>query len=248
MEGRALVVHGTNMLVRGFQAAAPDQRAPDGSPTNALSATARGLRRALAFKEPDRAIAVVDSRSVEGPPLLRSQVPRLPALLAAHGLEVVESDGDAAALVASYVRSAVEAGMDVVVVGADKRLAQLVGGRVWWYEPFKDVRYTPEIVQKRFEVPPEQVAGWLALVGDDGALPGVRGIGKKGATALIDSWGDVESSLASLGEKGSDRQRPAGCRRGGDHRARPRPAGLRPPPAGSLGRPRLSGNRRGFVE
>ena len=63
---------------------------------------------------------------------------------------------------------ALDAGDDAIVVGVDKRYAQLVSDRVWWYDANKDARYTPEIVQKRFGVPPAQVAEWLALVGDDG--------------------------------------------------------------------------------
>ncbi len=77
----------------------------------------------------------------------------------------------------------------------DKRFAQLVGERLWWYDANKDARYTPEMVQKRFLVEPAKVAGWLALVGDDDALPGVAGIGAKGATSLIEAHGSVERAL-----------------------------------------------------
>ena len=199
MDGRALVVHATDVLLRGFHTAATDMQAPDGTPTNALHALTGGLRRALAFKIPDRAVAVLQAGELDGPDLLIAQTPRLPSLIETHGIQVVTS-ADAAQTVASYVRQAVEAGLDVVVVGGDKRLAQLVGERVWWYEPFKDVRYTPEIVRKRFEVLPEKVSEWLALVGDDGVLPGVKGIGKKGATSLIETYGDVPTALESIDE------------------------------------------------
>src|SRR6185295_9569629 len=79
----------------------------------------------------------------------------------------------------------------------DKRFAQLVGDRLWWYDANKDARYTSEMVQKRFLVPPAQVAEWLALVGDDDALPGVAGIGAKGAAGLLEAHGSVEHALAN---------------------------------------------------
>src|SRR5438270_862079 len=98
-------------------------------------------------------------------------------------------------------KAAVDAGDDVVVAGVDKRYAQLVSDRLWWYDANKDVRYTPEIVQKRFNVPPANVGEWLALVGDDSGnevLPGIKGIGAKGATALIQAHGSIASAMEKL--------------------------------------------------
>ncbi len=83
-----------------------------------------------------------------------------------------------------------------MIVGIDKRLSQLVSDRVWWYDANKDARYTPDMVKKRFNVGPDRVAEWLALVGDDDQLPGVAGIGAKGATQLIEGHGSVPAALA----------------------------------------------------
>jgi DNA polymerase-1 len=109
---------------------------------------------------------------------------------------VVEAS-DEPHVVASYTRAAVAAGDDVVIVGVDKRFAQLVTETVWWYDANKDARYTPDIVKKRFGVAPAQVGDWLALVGDDDQVPGVSGIGAKGATQLLDAHGTVEEAMAS---------------------------------------------------
>jgi DNA polymerase-1 len=53
------------------------------------------------------------------------------------------------------------------------------------------------MVQKRFTVPPDKSAEWLALVGDDDALPGIAGIGAKGATGLIEAHGSIEAAVAA---------------------------------------------------
>src|SRR5690606_26157340 len=180
MAGRALVVHATNLLVRGYAMVDAERTTPSGEPANALYALIRGVVRALAFRTPDVAVALVDSETERDgwPPRLVAQAERLPALLAAHHIPVVVVDRPEH-VTAAYVQAAVDAGYDVIVAGSDKRLAQLVSERVWWYDPYKDVRYTPELVKKRFSVGPERVAEWLALVGDDDALPGVKGIGAK---------------------------------------------------------------------
>jgi DNA polymerase I len=194
---RTLVVSATNLLARGFLVIPVDRRAPGGDPVNGLFAVARAVQRAVAFKVPARAVAVVAPAAPAWPALLAAQLPALPELLRALGLVVVTAP-DEAHVVASYARAALADGGDVIVAGIDKRYAQLVGDRLWWYDANKDVRYTPEIVAKRFLVPPAQVAEWLALVGDEDALPGVAGIGAKGATGLLEQHGTIEAALAAV--------------------------------------------------
>lgn len=198
--GRTLVASATNLLARGFLVVPTDRRSTAGEPVNGLFAVARAIHRVLAFKTPAHAVAVIDAGAADHaawPPALRAQLAPLPGLLRAHGFHVVEA-ADEVHVVASYARAAVAAGDDVIVLGVDKRYAQLVGDQVWWYDANKDVRYTAEIVRKRFTVPPPQVAAWLALVGDDDALPGVKGLGAKSATALLETHGTVEAALARL--------------------------------------------------
>src|SRR5262249_16411038 len=155
------------------------------------------IQRVLAFKTPARAVAVVDPTLDGLPPILAAQLAPLPGLLASLGLHVVEAP-DEVHVVASYAQAALDRGDDAIVVGIDKRYAQLVNERLWWYDANKDTRYTAEIVHKRFGVPPAQVAEWLALVGDDDALPGIAGMGAKGATALLATYGSIAGALAAI--------------------------------------------------
>ncbi|MDB4956834.1 MAG: polymerase [Myxococcales bacterium] len=199
MSDRTLVASATNLLARGFMMVPTDRRSPSGDVVNGLFAVARAIQRVVAFKAPSRAIAVLDADADKAswPPLLKSQLAPLPGLLEALGLHVVTAP-DEVHVVASYARAALDQGDDVIVVGVDKRFAQLVTDRLWWYDANKDARYTPEIVRKRFNVSPDKVAEWLALVGDEDALPGVKGIGAKGATGLIETYGSVERALETI--------------------------------------------------
>lgn len=195
---RTLVVSATNTLAAGFQVVPLDRKGRDGQPVNALFAVARAIARVLTFKLPARAVAVIEANiPASWPEPLKEQLPALPELLRALGCQVVVA-ADEQNIVASYARAALDAGDDVIVVGRDKRYAQLVSDHVWWYDSNKDVRYTTDIVYKRFTVGPDKVAGWLALVGDLDALPGVKGIGAKGATQLIEEQGSVEAALAKV--------------------------------------------------
>jgi DNA polymerase-1 len=197
MAERTLVVSATNTLARGYLVVPTDRVSRTGEPVNGLFAVARALQRVLAFKRPARAIAVIEQGVQLAPAILAAQVPALPELLEALGLAVVTAPGEVH-VVASYVQAALDAGDDAIIVGVDKRYAQLVSDRVWWYDANKDARYTPEIVVKRFGVGPERVAEWLALVGDDDQLPGVAGIGAKGATQLLTEHGSIDGALAVL--------------------------------------------------
>ncbi len=197
MTERTLVVSATNLLARGFLTVPTDRKSRAGAVVNGLYAVARSVLHVASWKEPARAVAIVDRKSREWPELLAPQLQLLPPLLRTLGLTVVEAEGEPH-LVASYTRAAVARGDDVVIVGMDKRYAQLVTDTVWWYDANKDARYTPEIVKKRFGVGPHHVADWLALVGDDDQVPGVSGIGAKGATKLLEEHSDVEAALGKL--------------------------------------------------
>ncbi len=197
MSGRMLIVSGGDLLVKGYQAVPADRRQDDGRPVNALFGVVRSIARAIASKAPERAVAVIDPERPHPWPDLAEQRARLPLILRTLGLTVVPTTEELQ-VVAAYVRAATDAGDDVVVVGSDKRLAQLVSDGVWWHDAYKDARYTPSMVVKRFGVGPDRVADWLALVGDDGELAGIKGIGKKSATALLERFGTVERAHAEV--------------------------------------------------
>ena len=194
---RTLVIAASNLLSRGFLVVPTDRKSRAGEPVNGLYAVARAILHVVDWKQPARAIAIIDRSGREWPTLLVPQLERLPALLQALRVPVVEADEEPH-LVASYTRAAVEAGDDVVIIGVDKRFAQLVTDSVWWYDANKDARYTPEIVRKRFGVEAPRTGDWLALVGDDDQVPGVAGIGAKGATQLLTAHGSIEAALESI--------------------------------------------------
>ncbi|HEY4059306.1 MAG TPA: DNA polymerase [Kofleriaceae bacterium] len=202
MPDRTLIASATNLLARGYMVVPTDRMSRAGDPVNGIFAVARALHRVIAFRRPARAVAVIDAAAplATWPDLLKPQVAMLPELLRALGMHVVTVDGELD-IVASYTRATVEAGDDVIIAGVDKRYAQLVTDRVWWYDANKDARYTPEVVYKRFGVGPEKVREWLALVGDLDQLPGVKGIGAKGATQLLEQFDTVADALKALDAK-----------------------------------------------
>lgn len=72
-------------------------------------------------------------------------------------------------------------------------------GRVVIYDPMKKLEIDREKCLKKFGVYPEKINEYLSLVGDTADnIPGVKGIGPKGAKKLIDDFGSVESIYDNL--------------------------------------------------
>jgi DNA polymerase-1 len=104
-------------------------------------------------------------------------------------------------LIATYAREGRAAGMEVVIVSADKDLMQLVRPGVQMLDPMKDMVIGPDQVKDKFGVGPDRVVDVQALAGDStDNVPGVPGIGVKTAAELIVAYGDLETLLARAAE------------------------------------------------
>jgi 5'-3' exonuclease len=92
------------------------------------------------------------------------------------------------------------AGLTNVLVTRDKDLSQLIrAGDVYW-DYGGNVRYQYHEIGPRFGVIPELIADFLALTGDSvDNIPGVPGIGKKTAIALLAMFGSLDELYANLG-------------------------------------------------
>ncbi|RZJ97870.1 MAG: DNA polymerase I [Novosphingobium sp.] len=152
-----------------------------------------------------------DQYKANRPPPPEDLVPQFPLIrdaTRAFSLPCIEEPGvEADDVIASYAREATRKGWDVTIVSSDKDLMQLVGkcasglegtGCVDMLDTMKNARIDiPEVIEK-FGVPPEKVGDVLALMGDSvDNVPGIRGIGPKTASKLIQDYGDLESALAA---------------------------------------------------
>ncbi|MFP8877853.1 MAG: DNA polymerase I, partial [Myxococcota bacterium] len=219
-----VVVDGTNTLYRAFFAV-PALRASDGTPTNALYGFLGSLEKALREEQPEYLVVVFDARGKTfrhriypeykagrdaQPEDLSLQIPLLRELLDAYAVAVLEiPDFEADDVIATLVARAPEAAR-ISIVSTDKDLMQLVDERVTLFDGIKDRRFGPGEVEERFGVPPAQLLDLRALVGDPSDnIPGVKGIGQKGAQALISKWGDLDNLLAHAEEVEPKRARNA---------------------------------------
>lgn len=196
-----------------------------GQPTNAIFGLASMLKKFLADNRPTHCAVVLDvgretfrnrlyerykANRPETDPGLASQFQYVPRLATAMGFKVLSlQDWEADDVIATLASRAVAAGMDVVIESGDKDLLQLVDDRVAVHDPMKDKTYDREGVFEKMGVYPEFVRDYLALVGDSSDnVPGVAGIGAKGAAELVNRFGGLEEILARA-EEASGRARTA---------------------------------------
>ena len=88
---------------------------------------------------------------------------------------------------------------DVIIVTGDKDFSQLVDEKVILYDPFKERVTKIEDVIEKYGLKPEQFVDYLAICGDAADnIPGVRGIGPKGATILLREYDNLENIYNNL--------------------------------------------------
>jgi len=220
-----VLIDAANCLYRAFFAPFPPLRTSDGTPTKAVYVFANMLRKLVREERPDAIAVVMDppgggfrreiypeykaTRDAQ-PEELASQFPLARELVEAWRIPILEVPGyEADDVIATLVERAPE-DVEVVIVSTDKDLMQLVGDRVALLDTMKDKRIGPAEVEERFGVAPPQLLDVRALVGDaSDNIPGVRGIGEKGAAELVREWGGLERLLEHAEQVKSKKAREA---------------------------------------
>ncbi len=221
---RLVVIDGANAIYRAFFAI-PNLRAPDGRPTGAAYGFVTMLIKVLREEKPTHIAVASDPRGGSfrrriypeykagrdaQPEDLTAQLPLVAELCAAFGVPMIEvPDFEADDVIATLVETAPE-GAEVCIVSTDKDLMQLVRPGVELLDGVKGKRIDSAAVVARFGVPPEKLLDLRALVGDPSDnIPGVKGIGEKGAAKLIQEFGSLDRLLAE-----ADQVKPKRAREG----------------------------------
>jgi DNA polymerase-1 len=187
---------------------------PDGTPVNAVFGFTNMLAK-LMKEHVGTHLAVIfdagrvtfrnrlyDSYKAHRPPPPEELIPQFALVreaTEAFGVPAIElADWEADDLIAAYARATTQEGGHVTIVSSDKDLMQLIRPGVDMLDPIKQKPIGPAEVMEKFGVLPDKMVEVQALIGDStDNVPGVPGIGPKGAAQLINEFGDVESVLAA---------------------------------------------------
>ena len=221
------LVDGNNLAYRAYFALPEELQTTDGQPTNALLGFTNMLFKLLSDYQPHGVAVAWDTRPThrteiaetykEGrrpmPDLLREQFPHFRPIVEAFGYRNLEFEGwEADDVIATLATRADETGIQTCVVSTDRDAFQLCSENVSLMMTPRGVAdvhvYTPERVELRYGVRPDQVPDFIGLKGDTSDnIPGIPGIGDKTAGQLIAQYGSLEEVIAHADELSPARSR-----------------------------------------
>jgi DNA polymerase-1 len=206
----------SSYVFRAYHAIAPLSNSK-GEPTHATYGTVSMLQKLVGERKPAHLAVAMDSKGPTfrhhlyadykatrsaRPPDLALQMERSREIVEAYRIPIFQRDGvEADDLIATAVRLANDAGLFVVILGADKDLMQLISDRVAMWDTMRDKTYGAPEVEEKFGVPPSKLRDLLALMGDSSDnIPGVPSVGPKTASDLLLKYGTIDGIYAHLGE------------------------------------------------
>ncbi|MDB6086813.1 MAG: polymerase [Gammaproteobacteria bacterium] len=213
--GKLLLVDGSSYLYRAFHALPPLTNSK-GEPTGAVLGVLNMLSKLMKEESPARVAVVFDApgrtfrddlfdrykaHRAPMPDDLRSQVQPLLDAVAAMGLPLLRVAGvEADDVIGTLAKQAVDAGYDVLISTGDKDMAQLVCSRISLVNTMSNTRLDREGVRAKFDVFPEQIVDYLALVGDSSDnIPGVTGVGPKTAAKWLNQYRTLDALIDHAG-------------------------------------------------
>jgi DNA polymerase-1 len=206
------LVDGSSYLYRAFFAL-PPLTSSKGEPTGALLGVLNMLNKLLKEEEPELIAVVLDAPGrtfrdelfeaykAHRPPMpddLRAQIAPLVEAIPALGLPMLRIEGvEADDVIGTLADRACAAGFEVVISTGDKDMAQLVNDRITLVNTMFDTKLDRAGVKAKFDVLPEQIVDYLALVGDSSDnIPGVPKVGPKTAAKWLAEYGSADGIVA----------------------------------------------------
>lgn len=135
------------------------------------------------------------------PPELLAQIPICIEMIEKMGFVSISKEYyEADDIIASMVKICKDKDIFVRIITQDKDLYQLIeDGKVSIYSPISKNDYDEAACLEKYGVKPAQIKDFLALCGDSADnIPGVKGIGAKGAKNLLDEFGSIEELYKNL--------------------------------------------------
>src|SRR3989338_1365781 len=206
---RLILIDGSSYLFRAYHAL-PPLTTSAGVPTGAVYGVMNMIKKLMSTTPFDYIAVVFDpkgktfrhelfkeykaNRTVM-PDELRVQIAPLHELIRAFGLPLIVQEGvEADDVIGTLARFAEKKGIDTLISTMDKDMAQLVNARITLINTMSDKMYDAAAVQEKFGVTPDQMIGYLALMGDaSDNIPGVPKVGSKTAVVWLSKYKSLDN-------------------------------------------------------
>jgi len=207
---KLVLVDGSSYLFRAYHGLPPLDF--NGHPTGAIYGVLNMLNKLLVDEQPDLIAVVFDAKGKtfrndiypeykanrpSMPDDLRIQIEPLHKIIEAQGyplvvIENVEADD----VIGTLAVEAKRLGIKTLISTGDKDMAQLVSPEISLIDTMKNKRMDESGVYEKFQVRPDQIIDYLALMGDSSDnIPGVPKVGPKTASKWIDEYGSLQAVM-----------------------------------------------------
>ena len=211
-----VLVDASSYVYRAFHALPPLSNSR-GEPTGAVLGVLNMLLKFMKDYQPRRIAVVFDApgRTFRDelfaqykahrpgmPDELRAQIEPLLKIIEAQGLPLLRVPGvEADDVIGTLACRAARAGQSVLISTGDKDMAQLVDGSITLINTMNNSLLDREGVKAKFDVYPEQIIDYLALIGDtsDG-IPGIDKVGPKTGAKLLQQYGGLDQLISHVAE------------------------------------------------
>ena len=218
-EKRFVIIDGNNLIHRAFYAIQAPLKTSSGEQTNAIFGFASMLLNIIEAEKPDYIALTFDEHAptfrhkenedykatrIKAPDELYAQIPRIRELVKSFKVPIFAQEGyEADDMMGTLAKKAEKEGMTTYIVTGDMDALQLVSPKIYVVFPHKGYKepivYDKEAVVKKYNLTPEQVVDFKALMGDTSDnIKGVEGIGVVGATKLLNKYKSLDGIYEHL--------------------------------------------------
>ena len=204
------MIDGSSYLFRAYHGLPPLTH--NRHPTGAIYGVLNMLRKLIVDEKPDNIGVVFDAKGktfrndiyaeykANRPPMpddLREQIEPLHRIIKAQGLPLIVVDGvEADDVIGTFSVEAVRKGYSVLISTGDKDMAQLVNADVRLINTMNNHIMTETSVPEKFQVNPQQIIDYLALMGDTSDnIPGVPKVGPKTAAKWLAEYDSLQGVM-----------------------------------------------------
>ena len=216
MKSKLAIIDISSFIFRAFYAIRP-LHSPDGVPVNAVHGVLSMLLKLFEEYRPTHILVARDTKSpcfrhdiypeykanrTEPPEELIPQFDLIKNLLDKMQLpnlsrERYEADDIIGSICTQWMNDFDE----IFIASSDKDLMQFVSDKIKVVDTMKGKTYGREEVFEKMGVWPEQIVDYLSMLGDSSDnIPGMKGIGAKGAAQLLSSYQNLENCIKNSGE------------------------------------------------
>ena len=218
---KLIIIDGNALIHRSFHALPPTMATKAGEMVNAVYGFTTVLLKAIREFKPEYVVLTLDRKAptfrheqfkeykatrVKAPDELYAQIPRVKEIAESFSIPIFEKDGFEADDLIGTIARKTDGKIEKIIVTGDMDTLQLVNDQTKIYTMSHglsdSVIYDTKAVKARFGLTPDQMIDFKALRGDPSDnIPGVRGIGEKGAIELLINFKTLDGIYKNLESK-----------------------------------------------